>query len=253
MYRRLLLAVLVLFLLVCLVAGLGLYSVYRAAVRVPEFYEQALQADPLKQAAASDEMLQETAAVASKVEQGGQWGALFTQDQVNGWLAVDLVRNHRDSLPEGLEDPRAAIDEGDLRFGCRAVYKDWKVVISLAVEAYVDQPNVITVRFKEIRAGTMPLPMSEILDKVSKVAAQEGIKITWQQDNGKPVALLDLSSLRLQDGRRVEVRTIEIRPGEIYLAGTSEPKKTEKKDEEAEDKEEEKDGSPGPSTEAAVE
>ena len=82
MFRRLLLVAFLLMLLVLLIFGLGLYWVYRATQQVPEFYQRALQAEPVRQAAASDQMIERSTALASDVKRPGKWRALVVREQV---------------------------------------------------------------------------------------------------------------------------------------------------------------------------
>src|SRR5688572_28758959 len=72
----------------------SLLAVYRASQQVPDFYREAIIADSQRQAAASKEMLRTATALVNDAQQEGEWEAEFTEEQINGWLAVDLVENH---------------------------------------------------------------------------------------------------------------------------------------------------------------
>src|SRR6188474_2649804 len=76
-----------------------LLAVYRASQQVPEFYREALSGDTQRHAAASQEMLRTATALANDVQKEGEWQAEFTEEQINGWLAVDLAENHGKALP----------------------------------------------------------------------------------------------------------------------------------------------------------
>ena len=47
----------------------------------------------------------------------GHWEIRFTADEINGWLAVDLVKNHPNALPPTLKDPRVSIDPNEYHRG----------------------------------------------------------------------------------------------------------------------------------------
>ena len=94
----------------CIAIGLlALGSAYWAARRVPAFYQQVLQAEPAALKKNSDQLLENAAALASSVHNEQRWQALFTAEQINGWLAVDVVKNFPELLPKGVADPRIAI------------------------------------------------------------------------------------------------------------------------------------------------
>ncbi len=88
----------------------GLSVLHGASRHVPEFYARAIQADRGAQRDASAVMLRKTAALVSDVGNEEQWKSLFTSDEINGWLAVDLVENHPHALPSTIADPRVQIE-----------------------------------------------------------------------------------------------------------------------------------------------
>ena len=161
MKRRLVTVALVVLGLV-LVVSLGLTTVYWGSQQVPEFYEQALAEDPQAAEQASGEMLEQAAALASDIEQGGRWEAVFTAEQINGWLAVDMERNYPDLLPSSLSDPRVAIEPDTFWIACRIDRGKLKGVVSMAADAYLARTNVVALRIRHARAGILPLPLDDV-------------------------------------------------------------------------------------------
>ena len=74
-----------------LLAGLG--GAYYAARQVRPFYEQALKIEPAVLEQGSRELESRATALYSDVKQVGRWQALFTTEQINGWLATQLAEN----------------------------------------------------------------------------------------------------------------------------------------------------------------
>ena len=54
-------------------------------------------------------MLRDIAAIESAVNTPGRWQTTITAEEINGWLAVDMVKNHPKLLPPTFHDPRVAI------------------------------------------------------------------------------------------------------------------------------------------------
>ena len=208
--------------------ALALLGTYQAMVAVPEEYRAVVEADPEEQRQASDELLQQAAALASDVRQQRDWEAWFTEAQINGWLAVDLIENHPDALPEHIRDPRVAIREGTISLYCRTRRGGTETVLTLVVEPYLDEPNVLGLRFRKVRAGMMPLPMGGIVNEVGKAARDLELKLTWRQADGDPVALVTIPFLLDDEGRTLWIERIEVRDGELYLAGGSKRPETAK-------------------------
>jgi hypothetical protein len=209
--------------LVLLIAA-GLGGLYWALKQQPNFYRRAIQVDPSLQKKASDQMLQRAAALRSDLEKEGRWQALFTAQQINGWLAVDLVENYPDVLPGSFQDPRVQIQPDRMTLACRLKRGTLDGVVTLTVEPYLVEPNVLALRIRGARAGLVPMPLAEILDAVSEAAGQMDLHLRWRRADGDPVALISFSPLRTQDGEFVQIETLQLSEGEIYLAGTTRPR-----------------------------
>jgi hypothetical protein len=208
---------------VLLLIGLTAW-VYYASRQVPEFYEQALQVEPQQLEAASDEMIRQTTELVSHANTTGSWEVRFTAEQINGWLAVDLPRNHPSSLPKEFRDPRVAISAAGIRVACR-YETDWvSTVASLQLEIGLREHNAVAVRFRKARAGSLPLPLKDILDQLSRAARESNLRLTWETIEGDPVGVITIPAMR--DGERnvmVLLDALELREGEIYLRGRTQP------------------------------
>ena len=205
-----------------LLIGGGLSGLYWALKQEPEFYRRAVRVDRSVQKQASDQMLQRAAALRNDLEKGAEWSALFTAEQINGWLAVDLPENYPDALPESFSDPRVEIRPDRFTLACRLDRGGTTSVVTLTVDLYVPEPNLLAVRIRGARAGLVPMPLTEILDSISEAARQMDLRLRWQQANGDPVALIPIAAPPDQDGRLVQIETLQLFKGEIYLAGTTE-------------------------------
>jgi hypothetical protein len=205
-----------------LAAGLGLFAVYQASQHVPAFYEEALAHDPKAAEDASGEMIEQAAALASDMKKGGQWQAVFTAEQINGWLAVDLERNYPDLLPSSLSDPRVAIEPDQMWIACRLERRNLNSVVSLAADAYLAEPNVLALRIRRARAGMVPLPLETVLDKISEKASELDLDIRWRQAEGDPVVEIVMPPPRDEEEKAVRIEALRLAEGKIYLSGSTE-------------------------------
>jgi hypothetical protein len=193
----------------------GLLALYRASQHVPEFYRRALAADPVRQKQASHEMEQQACALSGRLEESGPWHVRFTAEQINGWLAVGMVEldKRRDLLPPTIRDPRVAIEPDRMILACR--YEQ-----GAANSVLEKEPNALAVRIRNFRAGLLPIPLTEITTPVAQAAKREAnLRLQWRREGNDPVAILSLPDV---GGNRVHIDTLELREGEIYLAGTAE-------------------------------
>lgn len=197
-------------------AGVALYQALR---HTPEFYRKALAADTAAQHLASDQMLQRATALASDVNKPGRWHAVFTADEINGYLAVQLPKDYPGLLPASFRDPRIAITPQHVVLACR--YEDSRVacVLSLTVEVYLADPNVVALRLRRARAGAIPLPLDDVLRQISRATEHLAWRVQWRQAEGDPVAQVHLPMPRGQDRKRIQIDTLRLGEGEIYVSG----------------------------------
>jgi len=198
-----------------------LFLVQRAAQHVPEFYTETLQADPARQRIAGQRMTKAAAALASDLQREGRWQAVFSEEEINGWLAVELVEKHADLLAAAVSDPRVKIEPENLTLAFR--YRDGRrsVVVSLSVDAYLVEPNVVALRIRKARAGSLPLPLDKILREVSKSTDQLEWQIDWRQAGGDPVAQITIPPLGARRNRQAQIETLRLESGKIVLAGAT--------------------------------
>jgi len=196
-------------------AGLGLLW---ALQQVPESYRLALKVKRRD----SEEMVRRTTALISDVEQEGPWSAKFTAEQINGGLAFWLAENYPDALPEGFRDPRLVIEPNRMLVFFRMEYSGVSTVVTLAIEPYLpEQRNILALRICGFRAGVLPGPLGKVIDVVSEFVRQMDIQLDWKRTDGDPVALITIRPPADQPDKVVQIDSIELGDGHIYLAGTT--------------------------------
>lgn len=214
----------VLLVVVLAVVALG-FGGAAAVQHVPTFYAKALEIPEPERAARSDAFLAEVTALSSQLRQPGQWSAVFTDEQVNGWFAHDLKLNHPKALPPEMAEPRIALRPVGSRIACRWTQNGVAVVCSVEFDATVSGPNQVAVRLRSLRAGAIPLPRGQWVDAVSRWAVEAKIPLRWMQAEGDPVAVVNLPQLHEQEGARPRVlhlEAIQVQDGRVALSGSTE-------------------------------
>jgi hypothetical protein len=208
---------------VTLVGVLGVAGIflYRATRATPQFYERALAADVEVQEQASEEFLQQATALASEVETREAWSVAFTDEQINGWLAVDVPKNLPQAIPPTIRDPRVSIRPGEATVACRVKTDKLDAVVSINVDVFLSAPNEVAIRFRRASLGSLPVPLAKVIQPVGQAAAQLDLHLTWQQQDGDPVAVVSLDRSPSADDRDVKLEAIELADGELRIAGAS--------------------------------
>ena len=197
---------------------------FRATQEVPEFYERALARPPVEQEAAADELEREVLELHNEARKPGRWEARFTEEHINGWLASDLPEKFPGALPDGVSDPRVAIEPGRMQLAVRYEQGDISTVVSLAGDAFLtDHPNEVAIHVQQVRAGAVPVPLARFLDDISERATDAGLALRWSEQEGDPVALVTLPLDRDEfKGKQLHVERLEIGQGEIVISGRTE-------------------------------
>ena len=216
--RRMLLCLVV----IAIMVGLALYSVFRASQSVPEFYTAALELERDVADQAGDELEQQVVELHQELEQGSRWEIVVTAKQVNGWLAADLDQRFPGLLPREVKQPRVAFQDGETHVACRLETPKVNTVLSMALEPYLTEtPNELAVRIAHVRAGSVPVPLKGFLDRVSEAAMEAGVPLHWGQEGGDPVAIVQIPQSHEELSTGVIIDTIRIDDGLLHIAGRS--------------------------------
>jgi hypothetical protein len=185
---------------------------------VPEFYRHALSKDHAQLEKSNKQMLRLTAALRNELRRAGVWQARFTADEINGWLAVDVPKNHPDLLPPQIEEPRVGISPDAVSVGARYTGSVTSVV-SLEVSAHLPEENVVAVRIRKLRAGNVPWSIGRIIDEIVAAAGDLGIGVQQSQIDGDPLLLFSLSEYWEAQDRKVELVGLEFEDGAVVIRG----------------------------------
>lgn len=207
-----------------LLAGGG-FAFWRALRYEPTFYVASLNV-PVYRATESTQQLEgEVRRLERQIQTDESWSTTITDEQLNGWLALELPRHAGRRLPDGLYDPRVVIDAERIRLAARYERDGIETVLSveLTVET-TDEPNRIGLRVGRVRAGALPAPLERWIDQAPPVSTDRELPVAWRRDAKGPMLLVDWPARSSAwPGRRLTIETIELGAGRITLGGTSRP------------------------------
>ncbi|MCH7478988.1 MAG: hypothetical protein IIA14_12930, partial [SAR324 cluster bacterium] len=98
-------------------------------------------------------------------------------------------------LAKGASEPRIVIEGDRVLAAVRYKNRHIDIVISCELEVELtEQPNMLALRVKDLKAGALPLPLSNFLKGISTEAAKSDLDIRWDVTDSGPVALLTVPS-----------------------------------------------------------
>lgn len=197
------------------------WTLYQAARREPKFYKEALRVEPHQQVAAGNQFEHEVLELRNDARQVGEWQAVFTAEQINAWLAIDLPEKFPEALPEGVTDPRVAIEDGVFRVAARYTKDSFESVISFALEIRLtDEPNYVAIRIHDVRAGALPVPLTAWLEQLQERLQESKLNVQWSQSNGDPVAVVEVRSFDPEKPEQMLLlESVTAEPGAMRFAG----------------------------------
>jgi len=147
------------------------------------------------------------------------WQAVFSDQEVNAWLAEDLVAHFADQIPPEIHEPRVAFGAGRITLAFQLDKGPIRTVIWVVAQARVPEDNVLALTLEKIRAGVIPISADRFIEPIAEQAREHGLDIRWTRENGLPVALIHFSPD--QERTDVVLEHLNIRPGQIRLSGRS--------------------------------
>ena len=148
------------------------------------------------------------------------WEAVFSDQEVNAWLAEDLVTHFADQLPPEVHEPRVVFEMDRVTLAFELEQGPVRSVIWVVARPRVLEANVLQMTFEKIRAGVLPVPPEKILNRITEHLRSRGLDVDWHYDSDK----LPVATVRYNpdfDRGVIRLEQIQIREGQIRLAGRS--------------------------------
>lgn len=151
------------------------------------------------------------------------WQACFTQEQINSYFAEDFQRHSAEGrvLPAGISEPRVALETNRMRLAFRYGEEPWSSVVAVDLGVWLapKEPNVVVLELQGMHAGSLPVSAQSILERLSEVARQQNLEVTWYRHNGNPVALLRFEPYQTRP--TFQLLRLELHEGKLLLSGRS--------------------------------
>jgi hypothetical protein len=97
-----------------------------------------------------------------------------------------------------------------------------ETVISVDASVFVTDDGAVAVRLMSVRAGALPLPVMQLADEIAATCERLSLPVRWTQQDGQPIAIVELHSDPSTEERQFFIDTIEFSEGEMYVAGHTE-------------------------------
>ncbi|MFO0952334.1 MAG: hypothetical protein U0835_14525 [Isosphaeraceae bacterium] len=201
--------------LVLAVAGLAWVSL----THEPSFYREMVRVPRERREARAKRFVSHSLQLRNDIANESRWEAVFSDEEVNAWLAEDLVEYFADQLPPEVHEPRVLFEMDRVTLAFELDERPIKSVVWVVATPRVPEDNVLELTFEKIRAGMLPVPADRVLDRIVTAARARGLDVAWKRVGNLPVATIRYTP---HSGRSdVKLERVQILKGEIRLAGRS--------------------------------
>ena len=194
---------------------------WRSAGQVPDYYAAALLVSPEELAESGDVMKQELMQLEQDVHLEGDWQAVFSDEDINGWLAVEMPKQYRGLLPSQLTRPCVDLDPGRINLAAQYAGHRLRSVVNLTASiAMNESDDLMRLTLLDARAGELSVPVASLKKYFERAAAKLKVSIRWEEDAAKnQVAVVSIPRPPSLDEFDVRIDRVELQDGRCVVYG----------------------------------
>jgi hypothetical protein len=185
----------------------------------PRFYRAMVQVPRAQREVKAKRFVAQSLQLRNDICNEPTWEAVFTDQEVNAWLAEDLVTEFADQLPPEVHEPRLLFELDRITLAFELDQGPVSSVIWVVARPRVPEPNILELTLEKIRAGVLPVPAEKVIDRIIDHVRGHGLDIQWKRVDDLPVVTVRYRPHSERDD--VQLEAVQIRDGEIRLEGTS--------------------------------
>lgn len=194
-------------------------AVWISLTHKPRFYQAMVQIPHAQQHDKAKRFVAQSLQLRNDICNEPTWEAVFTDQEVNAWLAEDLVTEFADQLPPEVHEPRIVFELDRVTLAFELDQGPVRSVIWVVARPRVPEPNKLELTLEKIRAGVLPVPAEKVIGEIIDHVRDHGLEVHWKRVNSLPVVTVHYTPHSERDDVRLE--QVQIREGEIRLAGRS--------------------------------
>src|SRR3984957_11139909 len=124
----------------------------------PSYYRDMVLLPSHKRAGKAKKFVAQSLQLRNDICNEPSWEAVFSDQEVNAWLAEDLVTHFADQLPPEVHEPRVLFEMDRVTLAFELEQGPVRSVIWVVARPRVPEANVLEMTFEKIRAGVLPVP-----------------------------------------------------------------------------------------------
>jgi hypothetical protein len=185
----------------------------------PSYYRELIRRTRKPRAGQAQKFVAQSLQLRNDICNEPTWEAVFSDEEVNAWLAEDLVTHFADQLPPEVNEPRVWFDVDHITLAFLLRQGGVQSVITVVARPRVPEGNTVELTLEKIRAGILPVPADNVLDRIIEYARYHGVDVEWARRDGYPVVVMRYTpNIQRED---VQLEELHIMAGRMRLSGHS--------------------------------
>jgi hypothetical protein len=194
-------------------------AAWRSLTYEPPFYRKLADVDRQLRRVEADRFVNQTFQLRNDIANEDRWEASFSDEEVNAWLAEELVTHFADFLPEGVRDPLVVFDLDRVTLAFRLKRGPFTSLVWAVARIQVSDDNTVALTLEKIRAGAVPVSPEEVVEPMIRQAKSYGLDVDWRYVDDEPVAFFRYSPTPARGD--VVLEQVVLLNGRVYLSGRS--------------------------------
>jgi len=203
----------------CLLVGIAV-SAWLSLTYEPSYYREIVNLPRRDREANAKQFVTSSLQLSNDIRNESLWEAVFSDQEVNAWLAQDLLTHFAEHIPPEVREPRVIFETDRIVLAFRYEQLGVETVITVIAKPRVPRDNLLELTIESVRAGILPVYADGVFDRIVGHARSKGIDVSWKRRDGYPVVSLFYSPNPQRNDVRLE--NLQLRTGQIRLAGRSE-------------------------------
>ena len=189
----------------------------------PAFYAKSLKVEQSVLVQKSKAAVEKTMGTFEKLKPTEtNWKTEYTEDEINGYLAVDLKRDYPKILPKEIKNPRIQLLDDQLEFACEIDSGSFSGVLDLGMKIQFPSPNSCEIRFQKAKLGLLPFSNETIRDLLADGLRQSGAKVEIKEIEGEPAFVANFAIPLEEKKLLLLLENLSVQNGALSLAGSVE-------------------------------
>lgn len=207
-------------LIVLVIVGTAIpLAVWRSLTYEPPFYRNLAAKDRQLRRVEADRFVSQTFQLRNDIANESYWEASFTDEEVNAWIAEDLVTHFAEYLPDGVRDPLLVFELDRVTLAFKLDRGPFTSLVWVVARVQVAEDNTLALHLEKIRAGAMPISPDEVVGPIVNRARAHGLDVDWSSDRGETVVYIRYSPT--PERLDVVLERVIVLDGRLYLSGRS--------------------------------